>query len=52
MDLMPKISEHVKRQGYTENTQKVSIRKKAWLETIGAAKELHEIEPEYLPNTY
>lgn len=52
MDLMPTISEHVKRQGYTENTQKGQHKEESWLETMRAAKELHEIEPEFLPNTY
>ncbi|OTN77497.1 malH [Enterococcus sp. 8G7_MSG3316] len=51
-DLMPLISKHVKKYGYTEQTQKGQHKETSWLETMFAAKELHEIEPEFLSNTY
>lgn len=51
-DLLPKISQHVQKQGYTENTQKGQHKESSWLETMRAAKELHQIEPNFLPNTY
>ncbi|PTO35645.1 6-phospho-alpha-glucosidase [Enterococcus mundtii] len=51
-DLLPKISAHVKKYGYTEQTQQGQHKEKSWLETMLAAKELHEIEPTFLSNTY
>ncbi|MGG5337794.1 maltose-6'-phosphate glucosidase [Enterococcus pernyi] len=51
-DLLPKISTHVKKYGYTEQTQQGQHKETSWLETMLAAKELHEIEPTFLSNTY
>lgn len=51
-DLLPKISAHVKKYGYTEQTQQGQHKETSWLETMLAAKELHEIEPTFLSNTY
>ncbi len=51
-DLLPKISTHVKKYGYTEQTQQGQHKEISWLETMLAAKELHEIEPTFLSNTY
>lgn len=51
-DLLPKISKHVKKYGYTEQTQQGQHKEESWLETMWAAKELHEMSPEFLPNTY
>ncbi|GEB28973.1 maltose-6'-phosphate glucosidase malH [Enterococcus casseliflavus] len=51
-DLMPQISAHVQKYGYTEQTQKGQHKESSWLETMWAAKDLHEIEPEFLSNTY
>ena len=51
-DLLSKISAHVKKYGYTEQTQQGQHKEKSWLETMLAAKELHEIEPTFLSNTY
>jgi maltose-6'-phosphate glucosidase len=49
---MPQISAHVQKYGYTEQTQKGQHKESSWLETMWAAKDLHEIEPEFLSNTY
>ena len=51
-DLLPKISAHVKKYGYTEQTQQGQHKETSWLETMLAAKELHEIETTFLSNTY
>lgn len=51
-DLLPKISAYVKKYGYTEQTQQGQHKETSWLETMLAAKELHEIEPTFLSNTY
>ncbi|MDA9427711.1 Maltose-6'-phosphate glucosidase [Enterococcus mundtii 1A] len=51
-DLLPKISAHVKKYGYTEQTQQGQHKETSWVETMLAAKELHEIEPTFLSNTY
>ena len=45
-------SAHVQKYGYTEQTQKGQHKESSWLETMWAAKDLHEIEPEFLSNTY
>ncbi len=51
-DLMPKIKAHIAKQGYTEDTQAGQHKEASWLEAMRAGKELLEIEPEYLSNTY
>ncbi|QLY78857.1 6-phospho-alpha-glucosidase [Clostridium intestinale] len=51
-DLMEKIKEHVRLRGYTEDIPAGQHKEESWLEAMRAAKELLEIEPETLPNTY
>jgi maltose-6'-phosphate glucosidase len=51
-DLMEKIKEHVRHRGYTEDIPAGQHKEESWLEAMRAAKELLEIEPETLPNTY
>lgn len=51
-DLMPKIKAHIAKQGYTEDTQAGQHKEASWLEAMRAGKELLEIEPKYLSNTY
>nr|WP_221638283.1 6-phospho-alpha-glucosidase [Listeria seeligeri] len=51
-DLMPKIKAHVAKQGYTENTPAGQHKEESWLEAMRAGKELLEIEPAFLSNTY
>ncbi|MBF6979128.1 6-phospho-alpha-glucosidase [Aerococcaceae bacterium zg-BR22] len=51
-DLMPKLKEYVKEKGYEEFTPQGQHKESSWLDTMRAAKELHLMEPETLPNTY
>lgn len=51
-DLMEKIKEHVRKRGYTEDIPAGQHKEESWLEAMRAGKELLEIEPETLPNTY
>ncbi|KGL41174.1 6-phospho-alpha-glucosidase [Listeria newyorkensis] len=51
-DLMEKIKAHVSKQGYTENTPAGQHKEASWLDAMRAGKELLEIEPQFLSNTY
>lgn len=51
-DLMPKLQEYCAKKGYEEFTPQGQHKESSWLETMRAAKDLLEIEPTTLPNTY
>jgi maltose-6'-phosphate glucosidase len=51
-DLMEKIKEYVGKRGYEEDYPAGQHKEESWLEAMRAAKELLEIEPTTLPNTY
>lgn len=51
-DLMKKIKEHISERGYTEDIPAGQHKEESWLEAMRAGKELLEIEPDTLPNTY
>ncbi|AQY49636.1 maltose-6'-phosphate glucosidase [Listeria weihenstephanensis FSL R9-0317] len=51
-DLMEKIKAHVGKQGYTENTPAGQHKEASWLDAMRAGKELLDIEPKFLSNTY
>ena len=51
-DLMEKIKEHVRERGYTEDIPAGQHKEESWLEAMRAGKELLDIEPDTLPNTY
>lgn len=55
-DLMPKIQEHVKEHGYVtpselEGASSEEV-EESWMHTFGKAKEVYELDPTTLPNTY
>lgn len=49
---MPKLQEYCAKKGYEEFTPQGQHKESSWLETMRAAKNLLEIEPTTLPNTY
>jgi maltose-6'-phosphate glucosidase len=51
-DLMPTLKKYVSEHGYEEFTPQGQHKESSWLETMRSAKELLEIEPELLSNTY
>lgn len=51
-DLMEKIKAHVIERGYTEDIPAGQHKEESWLEAMRAAKDLLELEPTTLPNTY
>lgn len=51
-DLMPQLKAYCAEHGYEELTPQGQHKESSWLETMRAARELLEIEPETLPNTY
>ena len=52
-DLMPKIKEHVAKFGYdTDSTGEVQHTYASWSDTYRKAKDVYEIDPTTLPNTY
>lgn len=51
-DLMEKIKENVRERGYVEDYPAGQHKEDSWLEAMRAAKELNEIAPDELPNTY
>lgn len=51
-DLMEKIKAHVRERGYTEDIPAGQHKEESWLQAMRAAKNLLEIEPTTLPNTY
>lgn len=51
-DLMEKIKEHVSRRGLTEDLLPGQHKEESWLQAMRAAKDLLEIEPTMLSNTY
>lgn len=51
-DLMERIKEHVGRRGLTEDLLAGQHKEESWLEVMRAAKDLLEIEPTMISNTY
>lgn len=51
-DLMPELKAYCAEHGYEEFTPQGQHKESSWLETMRASKQLHELEPETLPNTY
>ncbi|AMC92996.1 6-phospho-alpha-glucosidase [Erysipelothrix larvae] len=51
-DLMPELKEYVAKKGYEEFTPQGQHKESSWLDTMRAAKDIWELEPETLPNTY
>lgn len=51
-DLMETLKEYTAQKGYEEFTPQGQHKESSWLETMRAAKDLYEVEPETLPNTY
>jgi len=51
-DLMPELKKYCSEHGYEEFTPQGQHKETSWLATMRAAKNLLEIEPETLPNTY
>jgi maltose-6'-phosphate glucosidase len=53
-DLMPKIREHVKQHGYLleEEMEGSQHSDESWVQTFGKAKEVFELDPTTMPNTY
>ncbi len=55
-DLMPEIQKHVKQHGYVtpselEGSSSEDV-EESWMYTYGKAKEVYELDPKTLPNTY
>lgn len=51
-DLMPAIQKYTAEKGYEEFTPQGQHKESSWLETMRAAKQLYEMDPTTLPNTY
>lgn len=51
-DLMPELKVYCAEHGYEEFTPMGQHKESSWLETMRAAKDLLEVEPNTLPNTY
>jgi maltose-6'-phosphate glucosidase len=51
-DLMPKIKEHVAKYGYTFDMGHHQHVDASWNDTFYKAKDVYELDPETLPNTY
>ncbi len=53
-DLMPKIKEHVSKWGYAPEAGNDNplLNEASWMDTFKKAKDVYEIDPETLPNTY
>ncbi|MDN6615457.1 MAG: 6-phospho-alpha-glucosidase [Enterococcus sp.] len=53
-DLMPKIREHVKNNGYllAEEMEGSQHSDESWMQTFGKAKEVFALDPTTMPNTY
>lgn len=51
-DLMPKLKEHVKEKGYNVDAQMYQHSDASWTDTFGKAKDVFELDPNTLPNTY
>lgn len=51
-DLMPELKKYCAERGYEEFTPAGQHKESSWLDTMRAAKQLIDIEPETLPNTY
>lgn len=51
-DLMPELKAYVAERGYEEFTPQGQHKESSWLETMRAAKQLHHMDPDTLPNTY
>ncbi|MGG7077136.1 6-phospho-alpha-glucosidase [Clostridium sardiniense] len=51
-DLMPKIKEHVLKHGYEVNVDENQHTDESWNDTFRKAKDILELDKDYLPNTY
>lgn len=51
-DLMPKLREHVLKQGYTVKIDENQHNDASWNDTFAKAKDVIAIDPTHLPNTY
>ncbi|MGG7097841.1 6-phospho-alpha-glucosidase [Clostridium sardiniense] len=51
-DLMPKIKEHVLKHGYEVNVDENQHTDDSWNDTFRKAKDILELDKDYLPNTY
>jgi len=51
-DLMPKIKEHVAKYGYNIKVEEFKTTEDSWNDTFGKAKDVFEVDPSTLPNTY
>lgn len=51
-DLMPKLREHILKQGYTVKIDENQHNDASWNDTFAKAKDVIAIDPTHLPNTY
>ena len=51
-DLMPKIKEHVSKYGYNVQIEENQHMDASWNDTFAKAKDVLEVDPTHLPNTY
>lgn len=51
-DLMPALKEYVSEKGYEEYTPQGQHKESSWLDTMRSAKNLLQVDPDTLPNTY
>lgn len=51
-ELLPELKAYVAKKGYEEFTPQGQHKESSWLDTMRASKDLWELEPETLPNTY
>ncbi|WP_251861131.1 6-phospho-alpha-glucosidase [Clostridium sp. Marseille-Q2269] len=51
-DLMPKIKEHVSKQGYVVSKGDTQHTEASWNDTFAKAKDVYAVDPDTLPNTY
>lgn len=51
-DLMPKLKEHVSKNGYLTEEDKKGETEASWYATFGKAKDVYALDPDTLPSTY
>lgn len=51
-DLMPKLKEFTKEKGYALETEDYQHRAQSWKDTYLKARDVYELDPDTLPNTY
>lgn len=51
-DLMPKLKEYVKKNGYDINIEEDQHADQSWHETFQKVKDVYAVDPDTLPNTY